>query len=71
MNDPLYGDRNKIVLKINDDISLSILQGDCCCGKAENGTVEIGVLYKGYLMGEPHGYRSAEDLVQIIYDMPE
>jgi len=63
----LYGKASRVVVKINDKYSLSIIQGHGCRGDEKTGTVEVGVLsYDQKLIGRPKNYVNGKELAELI-----
>lgn len=56
----------RIVLKLTDEISLSIIQGMGCMGNVQDGTVEVGILRDGSLSGTPFEYNDGQCLADLI-----
>jgi hypothetical protein len=63
----LYITHNRVVLRLNDTYSLSIVQGNGLYGDESTGTVEVGLLHStDGLIGNPRGWVDGPDLVYII-----
>ena len=56
----------RIVLKLTDNISLSIIQGAGCMGNEKDGTVEVGILRDGFLSANPFEYYDGQCLADLI-----
>jgi len=56
----------RIVLKLTDEISLSIIQGRGCMGNEKDGTVEVGILRDGFLAANPFEYYDGQCLADLI-----
>lgn len=60
------GPSQRIVLKLTDNISLSIIQGMGCMGNEKDGTVEVGILRDGFLAANPFEYYDGQCLADLI-----